>query len=203
MHCTLAVIIKITTFFKRHKKKFSILTRDFKIQTLESDIIKLVPLTELDFERLYEVASDPLIWEQHPSSDRYKREVFESYFNGASSSHTAFIIIDKLTDKIIGSTRYYDYKPEKQSIAIGYTFLAREYWGGHYNKSSKKVLLDFAFQFVDKVYFHIGPTNIRSQKATIKIGATKVGEFDLEFNGKKLMHFEYLIEKKDWNISTE
>jgi RimJ/RimL family protein N-acetyltransferase len=193
----------MTIFLKDTIKEFSILTNDFKIQELESEIIKFFPLTEFDFERLYEVAFDPLIWEQHPSNDRYKREVFESYFNGASSSHTAFIIIDKLTNKIIGSTRYYDFKPEKKSIAIGYTFLAREYWGGLYNRSTKKVLLDFAFQFVDKVYFHIGPTNIRSQKATIKIGATKVGEFDLDFNGQKLMHFEYLIEKKDWNISNE
>ena len=176
------------------------MTNEFKIQELESDIIKLVPLTEFDFERLYKVASDPLIWEQHPSSDRYKREVFERYFNDASSSCTAFIIIDKLRNKIIGSTRYYDYNPEKLSIAIGYTFLAREYWGGLYNQSAKKVLLDYAFQFVDKVYFHIGPTNIRSQKATMKIGAVKVGEFDLDFNGRKLMHFEYLIDKRNWEI---
>lgn len=176
------------------------MTNSFKIQELENDIVKLVPLTELDFERLYAVASDPLIWEQHPSPDRYKRDVFESYFNGASSSHSAFIIIDQLTDKIIGSTRYYDYQPKKQSIAIGYTFLAREYWGGQYNKAVKKILLKYAFRLVDKVYFHIGPTNIRSQKATIKIGAKKVGEFDLESNGQKIMHFEYLIQKTDWEI---
>lgn len=181
-------------------KGFSLLTNDFKIQELASSIIKLVPLTEFDFERLYEVASDPLIWEQHPSSDRYKREVFESYFNGASSSNTAFIIFDKETNKIIGSTRYYDYKPEKLSIAIGYTFLARDYWGGVYNHSIKKALLDYAFLFVDKVYFHIGPSNVRSQKATMKIGAVKVGESDLDLNGHKLMHFEYLIEKRNWEI---
>lgn len=172
---------------------------DFKIQELESDIIKLVPLTKFDFEKIYVVASDPLIWEQHPSSDRFKREVFEIYFTNASSGGSAFIIFDKLTDNVIGSTRFYNYEPEKQSVAIGYTFLAKAYWGGLYNKSAKKVLLDYAFQFVDKVYFHIGPTNIRSQKATIKIGAMKVGEFDLDFNGQKVMHFEYLIEKKDWN----
>ncbi len=180
--------------------KKSILAKNFKIQELESDIIKLIPLTEFDFERLYEVASDPLIWEQHPSSDRYKREIFEKYFIGASLSNTAFIIIDKLTNKVIGSTRFYDYKPEKPSIAIGYTFLARSYWGGHYNHSVKKVLLDYAFEFVDKVYFHIGPTNIRSQKATMKIGAIKVGEFNLDSNGQKVTHFEYLIEKKDWRF---
>lgn len=176
------------------------MTNEFKIQELEGGIVRLIPLTESDFEALYEVASDPLIWEQHPSSDRYKREVFKSYFDDAISSQTAFVIIDELSDNIIGSTRYYDYKPEERSIAIGYTFLARAYWGGLYNKSTKKELLNFAFQFVDKVYFHIGPRNIRSQQAILKIGAKKIGDYALNSNGQKLMHFEYLIEKKDWDI---
>ena len=179
------------------------MTNEFIIQELESDIVKLVPLTESDFERLYEVACDPLIWEQHPAPDRYKREVFERFFNGAVSSCSAFIVIDKLTDKVIGSTRYYDYLPEKQSVAIGYTFLTRSFWGGQYNKSVKKILLDYAFQFVDKVYFHIGSTNFRSQKAIEKIGATKVGEFDMDINGEKLLHFEYLVWKNDWGNTSK
>ncbi|KAB2878593.1 GNAT family N-acetyltransferase [bacterium] len=130
---------------------------------LEDEILKIVPLIDRDFESLFEAASDPLIWEQHPTSDRYKREVFQLYFDEAISGKTAFLIIDKSTNKVIGSTRYYDYKPENSSIAIGYTFLARPYWGGLYNKSSKKLLIDYAFQFVDKIYFHIGANNIRSQ----------------------------------------
>ena len=171
---------------------------NWKPTHLESEILKLVPLTDSDFESLFEVASDPRIWAQHPSSDRYKKEVFETYFNGVKSSNGAFLIFDTLKDKIIGSTRYYDYKPENSSIAVGYTFLARDYWGGLYNKSVKKLLLDYAFKFVDKVYFHIAPTNIRSQKAIAKIGAIKIGEFELDSNGQKLMHLEYVIQKQDW-----
>jgi RimJ/RimL family protein N-acetyltransferase len=175
---------------------------DWKPKDLENDLIKLVPMTEFDFERIYEVASDPVIWEQHPSSDRYKREVFEGYFNGIRTCNGAFLIFDRINDKIIGSTRYYDYQPENSSIAIGYTFLAKKYWGGLYNKSSKKLLLDYAFQFIDHVYFHIGPTNIRSQIATTRIGAVKAGEYELEVNGQKLTHFKYVIQKKDWNMIT-
>ena len=44
--------------------------------TLQNDLIILRPLRENDFEALYEVAKDPLIWEQHPSRERYKREVY-------------------------------------------------------------------------------------------------------------------------------
>lgn len=166
--------------------------------SLEDDIVKLVPLTESDFENLFKVAADPLIWAQHPTSDRYKREVFQFFFDGAVSSKTAFLIADKKSGHVIGSTRYYDYRPDNSSIAIGFTFLARQCWGGFYNRSSKKLLLDYAFQFVDKVYFHIGPTNIRSQLATLKIGATKVDEVVLGHSGQKILHYEYLIQKHEW-----
>jgi RimJ/RimL family protein N-acetyltransferase len=166
---------------------------------LEDSLLKLVPLEETDFENLFAVASDPLIWEQHPTHDRYKREVFQLFFDGAVAGKSAFLIIDKVSNTLIGSTRFYDSKPENSSIAIGYTFLSRAYWGGAYNKSSKKLLLDYAFQFVDKIYFHIGANNIRSQKAIQKIGATKIGEVDFDHYGKKLLHVEYVITKEEWN----
>ena len=131
-----------------------------------------------------------------PNQRPIKKEVFQLFFDGAIKANTAFLIIDKISNKIIGSTRYYDYQPENSSIAIGYTFLATKYWGGQYNKASKKLLLDYAFQFVDKVYFHIGATNTRSQIAVAKIGAVKVNEVNFDYYGKKVLHFEYLIEKK-------
>ena len=165
---------------------------------LENDIIIITPLTESDFDRLFAVASDPLIWEQHPSNDRYKKEVFRPFFDGAVASGTAFLIFDKKTNKLIGSTRFYDYKPDEASIAIGYTFIAKEYWGGNYNGSAKKLLLDYAFEFVNTVIFQIGSTNTRSQKAILKIGAEKAREVELEFNGKKSLHYEYEIKKENW-----
>jgi RimJ/RimL family protein N-acetyltransferase len=165
---------------------------------LETDILKLVPLTAQDFDRLFEVASDPLIWEQHPTKDRYKKEVFQLFFDGAITGKTAFLILDKITGKLIGSTRYYDYRPEQSSIAVGYTFLNRAYWGSAYNKSSKKILLDYAFQYIDNVYFHIGANNIRSQKAISNIGARKIGEVDFDYYGQKVLHYEYVISKADW-----
>lgn len=174
---------------------------NFSPEILQDNLIKIIPLTEADFEDLFIVASDPLIWEQHPTRNRYKQEVFQLYFDGAILGKTAFKIIDKQKDKIIGSTRFYDYKPGNRSIAIGYTFLAKTYWGGTYNQSAKKLLLDYAFQYVDYVYFHIGSGNIRSQKAILKIGACKVNEMDFDYYGKKLLHFEYLISKKEWALA--
>lgn len=167
-------------------------------ENLENADIKLVPLVESDFERIFSVASDKLIWEQHPTSDRYKREVFQLYFDGAIDSKSAFLIMNKANDEVMGSTRYYDYRPDQSRVAIGYTFLGRQYWGGRTNQMLKQVMLDYAFKFIDEVYFHIGETNIRSQMAIKKIGARKVGEVDFDYYGKKLLHYEYLIDKKSW-----
>ena len=141
---------------------------------LQDNNVKLQPLIISDFESLFKVAADPLIWEQHPAKDRYKKDVFHLYFDGAIAGGTAFLIIDIAAEKIIGCTRYYDYKPNESSIVIGFTFLSRDCWGGLYNKSAKRLLIEYAFKFVDKVYFNIGATNLRSQVAITKIGAVKV-----------------------------
>lgn len=163
---------------------------------LENELVKLIPLSETDFEALYQIASDPLIWEQHPNKDRYKREVFRTFFDDAIKSKGAFLIVEKSSNKAIGSTRYYD--ATNSSITIGYTFFGREFWGGQYNKATKKLMIDYAFQFVDKIHFHIGAENIRSQKGIEKLGAVKVNEYTDEKNGMKAIKFEYLIEKKNW-----
>jgi RimJ/RimL family protein N-acetyltransferase len=173
------------------------MTPNWNPELLENELIKLIPLQASDFEALFEVASDPLIWEQHPANDRYQRDVFKAFFEGALATKTTFLILDKITEKPIGSTRYYDFKPESSSIAIGFTFISRDYWGGPHNRSTKKLLMEYAFQFVNHIYFHIGVNNIRSQKAILKIGATKVRELDFELAGKILPHCEYVVHKNE------
>lgn len=128
---------------------------------LENETVKLLPLKEENFETLYQVAADPLIWEQHPNKDRYQRAIFQNFFEGAMASKGAFLIIDKTTNEVMGSSRFYDFDEIKKSILIGYTFYGRKYWGSAYNPQVKKLMLDYAFQFADKVYFHIGALNIR------------------------------------------
>jgi RimJ/RimL family protein N-acetyltransferase len=143
--------------------------------SLKGELIELRPLKPTDWDELFAVASDPLIWEQHPEQDRYTEDVFRVYVRGALESGGAFVIIDRQTQQIIGSTRFYGYDPDKSEIEIGWTFLARKYWGGRYNAEMKRLLLDHAFRFVENVVFLIGENNVRSQKAIEKVGATKVG----------------------------
>lgn len=168
---------------------------------LHNYFVKLEPLQEGDFEKLYAVANDPLIWEQHPNKDRYKREVFEVFFKGAFESKGAFLIYDAQTNALIGSSRYYDLDTEKSAVTIGYTFFARSHWGGTYNRAAKEVMLEHAFEYVKEVHFHIGAVNIRSQKAIEKIGATKIGEIDMEYYGEtSKLNYIYSITKLNWQI---
>ena len=96
---------------------------------LHNNILKLIPLQESDFEELYAVASDPLVWEQHPNKLRYRREVFQNYFEGAMLSKGAFLIRDAQTNEVIGSSRFYDYNADDSSVLTGYTFIGRQFWG--------------------------------------------------------------------------
>lgn len=169
---------------------------DLQPTFLQDDLIKLIPLQETDFDKLFEVASNPKVWEQHPNPNRYKRDVFTTYFKGAMASKGAFLILDANTNKTVGCSRYYDYNDVDNAVLIGYTFIGTPYWGSGYNKAVKKLMLDYAFRFVDKVYFHIGAFNIRSQKAIEKIGAVKVDEFEVEYYGEdSKLNFVYVINK--------
>ena len=176
---------------------------DFNIQpTLANELIKITPLQNDDFERLYEVASDPLIWEQHPNKNRYQREVFENFFKGAMESKGAFLVTAITTGKVIGSSRYYDLDEEHNSIIVGYTFIGRDYWGSGYNKALKQLMFDYAFQFVDKIILHIGATNYRSQKAIEKFGAKKIDEIEVAYYGEPTKtNFVYQINKVDWQLT--
>ena len=173
----------------------------FELQPiLENEFVKIQPLKENDFEILYSVASNPLIWEQHPNPDRYKREVFETFFKGAMESHGAFLVIDKQSNQVIGSSRYYELDTDKSSIAIGYTFLSKDHWGSIYNPALKKLMIDHAFHFVNSVIFHVGALNIRSQKAIERLGVKKINEIEMEYYGEaNRLNFVYEIRKIDWH----
>ena len=143
--------------------------------TLRGSLIEVRPLCADDWAELFAVASDPLIWEQHPASDRYKEDVFREFFRVALETQSALVAIDLASGRVIGSSRYADHDAERREIEIGWSFLARSYWGGRYNRELKRLMLDHAFQFVDRVRFIIGPQNIRSQQAIQRIGGVLLG----------------------------
>jgi RimJ/RimL family protein N-acetyltransferase len=169
----------------------------FELQPhLIGDLVELRPLRPDDWEALFQVASDPLIWEQHPDNERYKEEVFREFFQGALDSGGAFVALDRATQKVIGSSRYWKYFPEQSEIEIGFTFLARSHWGGRYNGEMKRLMLEHAFRFVDSVVLVVGAGNRRSRTAVERIGGVLTDRQEkVDFRGKVSGHVVYQIKK--------
>jgi len=156
--------------------------------------VSLRPLTADDYEPLYQVANDPLIWEQHPSPLRYQRDVFDAQiFSTGIASQATLVALDTQTSKVIGSSRFYDMDERNLELAIGFTFLARSHWGGTANHEMKSLMLAHAFTWAKRVWFHVGSNNIRSCKALEKIGAALSHTAPRLVNGQPVEHCFYYI----------
>lgn len=162
---------------------------------LKGELIELRPLRPDDFDALYKVASDPLIWEQHPERNRYREEVFRTLFQESLASGGALVAINSETEEVIGSTRFHAYDERLSQIEIGWTFLARSFWGGKFNGEMKRLMLAHAFKFVEIVIFVVGDENIRSQRAVERIGGRRVGT-RTDANGRT--SFIYRITRLDF-----
>ena len=138
--------------------------------TLEGEQVTLRPLRVQDWAEMSAIAADPLIWELHPERERWREPIFRLFFDSALESGSAFAIVDRASGRMIGSSRYFGHDPALSEIEIGWTFLARDHWGGGTNREVKRLMLDHAFTFVDTVIFWVGETNWRSRRAMEKIG---------------------------------
>jgi RimJ/RimL family protein N-acetyltransferase len=153
------------------------------------------PVTPGDWAELFAAGSDPEIWKVHPRSNRYTEPAFREYFDSAVASKMAFVFVDRSTNRLIGSSRYYGYDAGLSEVEIGWTFIARSHWGGKTNREVKRLMLDHAFSFVDTVIFWVGEKNWRSQGAMTKIGGVKrEGLFVRELSGAT-PHFIFEISK--------
>jgi RimJ/RimL family protein N-acetyltransferase len=176
----------------------------FNLQpTLGNERVQLAPLRADDFSRLYAVASDPLIWEQHPNQNRYQESVFRNYFQGAMESGGALLIADATSGETIGSSRFYDLDETAGSVAIGYTFLSRSYWGGATNRALKTLMLDHAFDCVARVLFHVGERNTRSRTAMERLGGVIIGKTPIAYYGEPAStNVIYAIDRDAWRAAT-
>ena len=142
-------------------------------------MLQLRPLSATDCDRLYAVAADPKIWEQHPDRTRWRPDGFRTYFDQAMASGGALLASIAASgaesSAVIGAPRFHGYDSVASEIEIGWTFLARDYWGGRYNREMKRLMVAHAFRFVQRVVFRIGRDNIRSQNVALKIGAVLAG----------------------------
>lgn len=147
---------------------------------LNGALVQVRPLLNSDRQALFSVASDPLIWEQHPVKNRYERVEFDRFFDESIASGGALLVTDRRTGNVIGSSRYYGYQANCSEVEIGWTFLARSHWGGKYNQELKQLMLEHAFKQVETVLFYVDTPNLRSQKAVEKIGGVRADALDAQ-----------------------
>jgi len=150
---------------------------------LEGEQLRLRPLRADDHEALLAVASDPLVWEQHPAHDRWKPEVFGKFFEEALREGGALVVVLTGEERIVGSSQLRACPIAPSETEIGWTFLARDQWGGTTNREMKRLMLAHALASVPRVLFRIGDTNWRSRKAMEKIGGALT---DMEEHGTYL-----------------
>jgi RimJ/RimL family protein N-acetyltransferase len=168
---------------------------------LTGALIELRPAIASDFDALFAVASDPLIWEVHPAHDRWQEPVFRAFFDDGLASGGMLVAIDRATGGVIGSSRYDFTRAEPGEVEIGWTFLARSYWGGRYNGEMKALMLAHAFASVERVILLVGDTNFRSRRAVEKIGGYLTPrEHHADMAGRTVTHVVYAIERDGWNM---
>lgn len=168
---------------------------------LEGERVALRPLRGDDWAALFAVASDPLIWEQHPAHDRWREPVFRAFFDDALAGGGALVAIDRLSGAVIGSSRYQGLEQAGGgSVEIGWTFLARAYWGGVINHQMKRLMLAHALASVAECRFLVGESNTRSRCALVKIGAqlTDRVETRVMAGGAVIPHLTYVITRDDF-----
>jgi RimJ/RimL family protein N-acetyltransferase len=163
--------------------------------TLTGPHVTLRPLAAGDFDELFGIASDPLIWVQHPDPARATSEGFQLIFEEALRSQGCLVAIDTARDLAIGWSRYSNYVPG-QRVTIGYTFLARSHWGGAANAQMKRLMLRHAFTDVPEVRFIVAERNLRSRRAVEKLGAELAGAEDTARWGQ--IHVIYRLTPDLW-----
>lgn len=163
---------------------------------LEGTLVQLRPSVPADWDALYAVAADPLLWAVHPAHDRWQEHVFRAYFDAGMASGGALTIIDRASGAVIGSSRFDNWVPERDEIEIGWTYLARSHWGGSYNREIKRLMLDHIHHFVETAVFTVGADNIRSRRAMEKIGGQlRPGTVDRLMAGEMKPHVIYEIRR--------
>lgn len=166
--------------------------------TLTDGVFQIRPLVEADREGLFAAANDPKIWAGHPATDRYLRPVFDPYFNSLLGTNKTVVFEDVAQHKIIGCSQFYIAPSPPFAISIGYTFLSRAYWGGPTNLAIKTLMIGHIFETHDETWFHIAPTNIRSQKATAKLGAVFIQDETADLGSGSMPWKSYRLTKVDW-----
>lgn len=148
---------------------------------LESKTVRLEPISRDHVEGLFAAANDPAIWEFYMfpiDSLETMQAVVERALELQEAGHNlAFTVIDKRTERIVGSTRYLDIDVKSRGLEIGWTWYNPSVWRSAINTECKYLLLRHAFEELGciRVQFKTDSRNVRSQTAITRLGAEREG----------------------------
>jgi len=150
-------------------------------ESLVGERAKLVALDRTHVEKLFEAGNYPEIWTYMPqritSLDAMKANVESALAEKELGVEFPFCIVDQVSGKIVGSTRFLDISPANRSLEIGYTWLTPEVWRSRINTECKYLLLRHCFETVGtvRVQLKTDVRNLRSQAAIERIGGVREG----------------------------
>jgi len=173
---------------------------------LENDRVKLTPLKEEDFNQLKDLAFEPQIWEKglvkmedEIDLKKYIQTALDERRAGASYP---FLIFDKRSNAVAGSTRFGAISLPNKRMEIGWTWIHPRFQGTGLNKAMKLAMLEFAFETlkVNRIEQKTDLINLQSQGAMTKLGATKEGIFrrhSVTWTGRirDSIFFSYILEE--------
>lgn len=149
---------------------------------LENDTVRLNPLHHHDIEKLLHFSErQPELWKYslQPADGLENLKAYVDIALSGRKQETSypFIVFDKRTQQIAGSTRFYDFQKNHNTVQLGYTWYGKEFQGTGLNKQCKMLMLEFAFENigVDRVEFRADANNERSIAAMKSIGCTVEG----------------------------
>jgi len=148
---------------------------------LVGENVRLIPLRTTQAKDMERAASDGELWNLKVTSvpststiDSYIKSALDEQTNGIG---LPFVILDRNTNMIIGSTRYCNATPEHRRLEIGYTWYAKSYQRTGVNTECKLLLLQHAFEELDciAVEFRTHIQNSASKNAILRLGAKQDG----------------------------
>ena len=142
------------------------------------------------------MAGDPELWAQHPASDRWREEAFRAYFDAWLLRGGGLAIVERTSGRLIGASCYSLEGRLPGEVEIGWTFLARDHWGGATNHEVKRLMVGHALDHCERAVFRVAETNLRSRKALEKIGARLTDRTEeADVAGRPVRHVVYALDR--------
>jgi len=175
---------------------------------LQDQYVALKPMHVSHIPGLYAAGKDPSIWQWTTANycqtlDITKQWVESCLENARLNMQQPFIIVDKVKNKIVGSTSYLNISMEHKAIEIGFTFLTPSAQRSYVNRRCKLLLLTHAFETLqlNRVAFQTHEKNQRSRAAISAIGATFEGihrDCRIQQDGSIRSSAFYSLIKPEW-----